>query len=208
MKKSLVLLLCLGFCLVGSACSGDGENERNAFTALKAEETLRVGGSDIFKNIETTEEHASYLTYTESIAYSLVRSYYYNSVNYVEYNGYYYYWSVNEVKQERLLGNKTVKTSVDYSYLVYTENQNIAVQTVRTVETSYDYEGGVIEIDLESEVELNGYFTSIGDMQEKCPELAKGIDLSIKRKYFVDVVTPIRKEYSTKTYTDTFYYFE
>ena len=90
----------------------------------------------------------------------------------------------------------------------YGEKNNINVRLTRTTETTYDYEGGFISKDFDYTVDVGYYFDSWSELRMLCPDLAKHINTTGTKKYYVDVTTPTSVSYNTDSFTETYYYFE
>ena len=219
MKKLLLLSLSvlLVFTLISCNTSGVSDPERetnpseiNRYIPLDNDVTLYVGSNKTYTNYEVESITPEYLNQLVSVTYTLRRSSYANGydIPYVEYENYYYYWNTENTHEEILLGSKTVKTTCRYEYMPFGEANNINIRTIRTTETTYDYEGGFVTKDFDYTVDVGYYFDSWEDLQEKCPDLAKQINTSGSKKYYVDVTSPNTVTYDTYTATDTYYYFE
>ncbi len=206
MKKILSIIACavMLFCLV--SCNGGALKE---YVELKNDETLVVDGEK-YVNRTSTVTTPQYLSYLKDVKYVLRRSLSaYSGYDYVEFGGYYYYWVAEEIKDQEKLGDMTVKTDVTYDYLTYgEENVNVNVRQKVKTEVSYSYQGGFVEKAFTYSIVLNGYFESVEKATELCPDLMTKIDTTGTKKYYVDVVTPERVDYSTDSYTDTYFYFE
>jgi hypothetical protein len=205
MKKtiSIILFVAMLFCFV--SCSA---GPVKGYTDLKNNETLVVAGNKYF-NSESSETKPQYLTYTKQVIYTLNRSSYASSNDAVQYNSYYYYWTKETVTEQEKLGELTIKTKITYDYLTYgEENVNVNVRKAVSKEYDYSYDGGFVEKQFSHKENLRGYFTSLEKLEELCPELLEKIDTSGKAQYYVDVVTPEEVTYETRTYTDTYFYFE
>jgi hypothetical protein len=200
--------------LACTSCKGmkDETNatEINHFTPLGNDMTLYVGANGVFTNYEIENKTEEYLSYLSSVTYTLRRSSYRYSeeIPYVEYDGYYYYWETDNIYEEIMLGEKTVKNTYEYAYMPYGEKNNINVRLTRTTETTYDYEGGFISKDFDYTVDVGYYFDSWNELRMLCPELAKRINTTGTKKYYVDVTTPTSISYNTESFTETYYYFE
>ena len=207
MKKllliSLVIVMLLGLVSCGN------QSSKNKFISLKDNEVLKIGQvTKPFMNYENETVTDKYVTYTNSVTYTLKRTSIYNSVtNSVEYNGYSYYWTTETTTQEKKLGKQTVTTVYSYQYLPYGENEEILVKSTVYTHTAFDYDGGWLEFSREAKIELSNYFTSFDDLEEKCPDLAKLIDTSKTQKVFVDIVVPDVTT-SQENYYSTYYYIE
>lgn len=204
MKKLLALLLVILSAFFITACNKDNANE---FTDLKQNETLYVG-DNTFVNVVNEVTTKEYLTYVANYEYVLRRSSYSNSDS-IYINNYYYYWSITETTDEAYLGEKTTKSTITHSYLTYGENEcDIAVKTIYTTSVDYDYDGGMQEKDFAYSVNLNGYFASLDELKTASTELASKINVSGKKKYYVDTTTPELKDVNVENYTSTYYYVE
>ena len=171
MKKLLTLFLVaiLAFCLV--ACNDSTPTSKNQFISLKDNEVLVVGNSaGRFMNYESSTEEVKTLTHTLSVEYTLNRSSYSYSEDYVYYDGYYYHWSTSSKTETETLGTATTKTVYSRSYLPYGENENILVRTTVYTNTTYSYKGGWVNKDVTVDTDLRGYFSSLSDLEEKCPD--------------------------------------
>ncbi len=217
MKRILILTLAALMLLTCTACNAakDTEDETtaaeiNRFTAMENDVTLYVGANAVFTNYEIENKTEQYLTYLISVTYTLRRTSYNFSeeIPSVEYDGYYYYWETDDVYEEILLGERTVKNTYEYAYMPYGDKNNISVRMIRTTETTYDYEGGFISKDFDYTVDVGHYFDSWSELRMLCPELAKLVNTTGTKKYYVDVTTPTTTSYNTESFTDTYYYFE
>ncbi len=216
MKKFFMLLLGLISCLCLLGC--DKENgdanlvERGAreFTELGKNQTLVVGRNKYINTTDTTVEE-KVLEYVSEQKYVLKRqssNYSLPSNDYVMYLGAYYYWTVDSVIEEEILGDETTTKTITYSYIEFAEkDENILVK--KTVETSktYSYASAYITKPIKLEFELNGYFDSLSHLEEECPDLLKGINMNSTKKYYVDASSPTIKTFEYSQYTDTYYYF-
>lgn len=212
MKRMLALALIAVMALSFVACNMGGSVDGiNHYIPLEHEQTLNVGGQNVYVNNERETVTEEYLTYLVSATYSLRRTSLILDSNtpYVSYEGDYYYWVSDFVYDEELLGEKKVVTSNTYEYLPYGEaHSHISVRQTQKVETTYDYEGGFVTKPFEYTVQLSYDFNSFTDLEEKCPELARLIDTTGSKKYYVDVTTPTTVKYNTSSYTDTYFYLE
>lgn len=214
MKRILILTLTALMLLACTSCTGmkDETNvtEINRFIPLENDLTLYVGANGVFTNYEIENKTEEYLTYLSSVTYTLRRSSYSygEDIPFVEYEGYYYYWETDNIYEEIMLGEKTVKNTYEYAYMPYGEKNNINVRLTRTTETTYDYEGGFISKDFDYTVDVGYYFDSWNELRMLCPELAKRINTTGTKKYYVDVTTPTSISYNTESFTETYYYFE
>ncbi len=202
MKKFVALILGVLSCFVFFACSSD-----YTFVALNDNQTLVVGNSKYYNTTEEVTTTDSY-TYIVETTFTLRRSSY-RYDDYVEYNGYYYYWDTEDVTATATLGKSTLKNTTKYYYLTYgADKENIRVKKVTETSKSYDYQGGFRTHNRTINYNLNGYFDSISNLEIVCPELLAKIDNVETKKYYVDTTTPNR--ISTNYYggSDTYYYFE
>jgi hypothetical protein len=158
-------------------------------------------------NYENETVTDKYVTYTNSVTYTLRRSYSSSATNSVYYNGYYYYWDTQSTSQEKKLGKQTVTTVYSYQYLPYGENEEILVKSTVYTHTAFDYDGGWLDFSREVKTNLSNLFESFDDLEKKCPDLAKLIDTSTTQKIFVDIVVPDVTT-SQETYYSTYYYIE
>jgi len=200
-KNHFVLLAVLTTILAGCSSS-----TYRSYQDLPNNKVLTVGGTKLlnYSDVNTTPVN---LSYTFSVGYTLSR-YLYNpgSGDIVQYNNYYYLWTVSATAEQEELGNKTTSTDYKYAYLVYSENEALSVKTTISTETSYNFNGGWIIKNFDFTTELNGYFASFSALKAAVPELAAKIDVSGTKKYYVDVTTPKTVATSYQQYT-TFYYF-
>lgn len=222
MRKTITILLAALLIISFASCSAiknEGNNatdietssaEINRFISLENDKTLYVGENKSYTNYEIQTVSPVYSTRLISATYTLKRTSYASSYDIpcVEYNGYYFYWITESTNEEILLGNKNVKTTYQYEYMTYGERNNIVIRLTRTTETSYDFDGGFITQDFDYTVELGNYFQSWEILAEECPDLAKQINTTGSKKYYIDVTTPTTVTYDTYTATDTYYYFE
>ena len=205
MKKIIAFLMCV---ILLFACVGCNKGDNVAeLSELSANQVLVVG-SKVFRNyIDEEEEEDVYLEYVSDITYTLKRSSYNNyDESYVLYNGYYYYWSINESKIQSKIGTKKVTNTYKYSYLALgADNQNVLVKTTQKTVLEYSYSGGIIEKPFELYTYLNNYFTSLTDLKEKCIELYNKLDQSPTKKYHVSANDITEITYNVKTYNNYFY---
>ena len=206
MKKIRVLLLCVCSVFAFSACS---DAKTNSFISLKDDQTLFIGSDKMLKNHQDTLVTDKYLTYEKDVTYTLYRSSNFVNNDSVYYQGYYYYWSTNIVREEEYLGKEEVNTIYNVSYLPYGEDdQNLVVKITAKRITSYNYEGGYIEKSRNCVVNLNSYFNSFEDLKTKCNDIAVKIDNSNSKKYYVDVTVPNETEAYQQEFISTYFYIE
>ena len=209
MKKLLVFLLAVAMTLCFASCSSNGgsSSSSNHLIALADNEVLNVGNNS-FMNYEDETETVQTLTVTLSVTYTLNRSYYESYSDAVYYNGYYYYWTIENTTETQTLGKATTKNVYTYSYLPYGENEKVLVKTTTARQTTYDYEGGWVEKPITVDTNLNGYFASFSKLESDCPDLAKTVkEAPTSKKYYVDVTTPDSTT-SSKNFYDTYFYVE
>ena len=205
MKKLLVVLLVLVAIFAFTACG----NDTNSFTELSGNQTIFVGNSNSFTNIHDEYTENQYLEYVAYRKYTLNRSTYDYNGNGVLIGDYYYYWSIQNTYDDLYLGTKTTKTSIEYSYLPYGEEQcNILIKSIQTTSYEFSYESEIIETSFDYSFELNNYFTSFTALKTASSELAALADISSKTKHYVDADEPVTTYRNVQTYTNTFYYFE
>lgn len=203
MKKLLAVLIILATAVMLFSCGGP----TNTFVELKDNQALFVSSSSTpLVNLEDTETENYNLSYVKSVVYTLQRSYY-SSSNGILYDGYYYYWSTSETADTEVLGTKTTKSSVKYSYIPLIESESIVVKTTTTRNTTFSFAGGEITKDVAITYELGGYFTDIEALKTASEDIYNMINHSTTRKYYVDTTLPEYKYSSTSTY-NSFYYFE
>lgn len=207
MKNLIAFILCLVAALGLCSCNSAPTSTENKFIPLEDDQTLCVG-SYIFMNYENKTTSTTYLTFTKKITYRLVSSYYSNGTQSVEYNGRYYYWEKSETTDEEILGNKTVKTTVLYSYLPYTNAENIAVKSTQITSTSFDYAGGFVTKPYDLSIDFSNYFSSAEDLKNALPDLYNQLPAKAEKTYYIDVTVVPTTQTSTQTYTSTYYYFE
>ena len=204
MKKILLILVAVVIALSFTAC---GSANVNTMTDLKKNEVLVVGG-ETFINAETViEEEDMDFRYVTKTVYTLNRTLNPVNSNYVEYNGYYYYWTQENTYNEEILGKSTTTETVTFSYLPILENEKIAVKKKTVYKTSYNYSGGWVDKSREVEFKLGGYFYSYDSIVSSCPALAEKIDAKTTVKYYIDVTTPDYVDYEYDEY-NSYYYFE
>ncbi len=210
MKKRIITiaLLCLllpcAFLL--SACGGDNFV---TFTELAKDQTLNIGLDTKFKNVQDVSVDKYYIEYRKSVNVNLYRtSYQQSGGDYIEYNGYYYYWTTDSVVTDYLeLGDATTKTTVTYSYLVFGKDKtDITVKTTMKQEVSYSFAAGEYQTNCSISYDLNNYFSSIDDLKTKTPALADKIPANEINKHYVK--TPrTTYSYNSQTFKDTYFYF-
>ncbi len=206
-KRWTALVLGVLCCGAVAACEKEAEETGNSFTELKSGQTLVVGGEK-YLNIVDEETEKDYLTYVSCVTYTLIKTTY-GFENCVEYKGSYYYWKVEEIKDEHYLGISTNKYTIQYSYLEYGEKEeNIAIKRKLIEEKTVSYKGGWISLDRKVEIELNGYFVDVSALKVLSSELYEQIDNSTENKYYVDVTTPSKVTIDYENYPNTYYYFE
>ena len=209
MKKIAVLLLATIMLMSLISCGADDPVPNNTFISLSNDEILYIGqNSGRFMNYEDENVTIDKLNYVYAEEYTLWRSYSPSSYyDYVEYEGYYYYWNKYTTNENVELGERTTTTNYSYSYLPYLENEGVDIKVTAKTTVSFDYEGGWIEKDVTVDIDLNGYFESFEALKTACPELAKKIDTTTTRKYYVDVTIPdnIATEHN---FYDKYYYIE
>ena len=208
MKKILLLALAAIMILSLVACGSKEMKTKNKFTALGDGEVLTIGESGAqFVNREKESVTIQTLSYTQSVTYTLRRSYYSSSQDEVLYNSYYYSWTTNTQTETQELGKKTTKTIYTYEYLPYKEDESVAVKTNILTKVSFDYDGGWIEKPVEVTINLSGYFESFNTLKSACPQLAELIDTKPTQKYYVDVTIPDSIT-SSETFYNSYYYIE
>jgi hypothetical protein len=209
MKKIAVLLLATIMLMSLISCGADGPIPNNTFISLSNDEILYIGqNGGHFMNYEDKNVTIDKLNYVYAEEYTLWRNYSPSSYyDYVEYEGYYYYWSKQTTNETVELGERTMTTIFSYSYLPYLENEGVDVKVTAKTTVSFDYEGGWIEKDTAVDINLNGYFESFEALKTACPELAKKINTTTTRKYYVDVTIPDNIETEHNFY-NTYYYIE
>ena len=213
MKKQLIasiLLVAIIFASFALTACSNTSSGANKFIELKDSEHIKVGSvKQPFMNYESRDESIGTLTYVVSATYTLRRttSSYSLPALYVSYEGYYYYWE-SDVRNDTIeLGTITTTKLTKYSYLPYSENENVIIKKTQTTKTSYDYSGGWIEKPASVTINLSGYFNNFADLREECPALASLIDATENRKYYVDTYTPEQIQ-STEQFYDSYYYIE
>lgn len=203
MKKLLAVLIILATTVMLFSCGGPV----NTFVDLKDNQALVVTSSSTpFVNLEDTDTSDYNLSYVKSVVYTLNRSYY-SSSNGIEYEGYYYYWSTNETTDTEVLGTKTTKSAVKYSYIPLIESESIIVKATQTQSVTFSFTGGEITKDVAITYELGGYFTDIDALKTASEDIYNMINHSTTRKYYVDTTLPEQKYSNTNTY-NSFYYLE
>jgi len=209
MKKRIITiaLLCLLLPCVFmlSACS---EENFATFTDLAKDQTLNIGLDTKLKNVQDTSVDRYYIEHRKSIDVILHRSSYQQNENYVGYNGYYYYWTTDNLITDNLeLGDMTTKTTITYSYLVFGKDKtDITVKTTVKQEVSYSFATGEYETNCSVSYDLNGYFSSIDDLKTKVPTLADKIPANEIDKHYIKV-PKTTYQYDAQTYNDTYFYF-
>lgn len=204
-KRNLILSCLLCGCLVAGCSKNDIEENYRTYQKLSKDMVLDVGGEKFSNTAETidTREHVDYL---KNKIYRLNRDTY-RVTNSVAYNGYYYYWSVENVYESLLLGTKTVTTTKDISYIIYGEEENISVKTKITETTKYSYESTILEKNFSSTFDFNGYFASLDEIKQLCPELLDGVEIQGINIYPVNAKEKTEIFYEDNNYSE-FYYFE
>lgn len=208
MKKivSFLLLVFLSMTLMFTITACD---DKPKFTKLSDNETLRVYNNHLYRNSTTTDTTEEYLTYTSEAVYTLKRtsSDTFLFVDYTYYNGYYYFWETETTTKTMLLGTKTITRSVNYSYLLFGEN-NIAVKEIVKSTATYDYEEKTLTKPRTVTIKLSGYFSSKSVLQSRAPEILDLIDLSESKEYHCYARPSNTVNESIETYRDTYWYFE
>lgn len=213
MKKkilSVILLICVLLpCMFFATACKDKEDKSltTNFCLLQKGQTLNIGSSIKLKNNKDSITEKYYIRYPVSANVVLQRSMYNNGSNYVQHEGYYYFWQTSTTYDNFLVGNKTVETSTIYSYLIYgTDDSNIVVKSSTSVETGYDFSAKQIELPCEINYNLNGFFSSIENLKETVPVLYDKLTVTESNKYYIE--NPRTSySYTENTYKDTYFYF-
>ena len=206
MKKTLLLIVpILAVSLIGCKEKEKPTNDNNTFVELANDETLFVGNNHFFRNtynVDTQEVTSNYIVEHQYILY---RTTYSSGAGSVYYNGYYYYWQVNDVEDTYLFGNRTTTTTTVYSYLKYGQDENIAVKATTTTVTTYDFESGFVSIPKTFYIQLNGYFTSVDNIETNCPDLYYQVDRNPTQRIYKSARETKTVNSNTNTYNTYFY---
>lgn len=216
MKRILAIVLVIASLLGLSAC-GDTSNDAltNKFIVLGAGETLNIGTTMSVTNsvTETTEEY--YLDYVSAVTYTLHREYwssYYGTVpegyyRESETSNYYLYWEKDVITSSAYMGNVTQKKECTYQYIPYAQSESIAVKRIVATSYSYDFAGGFIEKEILYNIDLNGYYESMEELERLHPDFAKmAYTGNTSDRYYVDTTIPKEIVVSEQSYSNTYYY--
>lgn len=181
-------------------------NKGNTFTELSNGKTLFVGENKMYKNTYVEETNESRVAYEAYAVYNLYRSSYQSSANSVYYNGYYYYWNKSTSTNDYLvLGDVTTKTNIKYSYMSYAKDEKIVVRTQTTVTIEYSYKSGFHDVTRTVDVNLNGYFSSLYQLQNDCSDLYAMEDFSTTKKIYSSAVKRTTTNSTYETFNTYFY---
>lgn len=225
MKKLVAILLgVLSLCCL-FGCK-DKKAEINKFTNLENNKTLFVADPALpapvrsLANVETSTTEKEYLTVLKSIKYVLHNDGFEGLPNAVKVGEKWYYWTETDVVTDEVeLGERTDKTTIQYSYMTYGEDkENIAVKTTITEKTTLAYKdayknGGLVAINFSVEFDFTNAseFANFAAVQTASAELAGKIDADGSMSYYIDVTVPEYVDTSISNYLSVngcYYYFE
>ena len=212
-KKFLSLILCTCFLIPCAFFMGGCKKEEDSlkrFTELGNNDMLCVEDQYYYTNYQESTTEAYELTYTAFITLTLQRDlnkpYNYNSVYY---NNYYYYWVPTTQQNTITLGNITTFTIHTHSYLIYNEDKDIVVKSTTMTTEVADFETNtIVEKTPVVAHKLNSWFTSFEALSALASDLAAiARSYETPSKHFVPSLNGPEYNYTTRTFTDTYYYF-
>ena len=204
MDKRIFFIPLLAICLTG--CNQNDAAKGNSFIELKDNEVLYIGNGNYYRNSVVEDLTETSIYYNIQTDYVLHRSSF-NTSGSVYYNGYYYYWTSTSFDDTYIVGYKKTTITTIYSYLKYGQQENIVVRTKTKREVTYDYYSGMHTFRRDWSANLNGYFDTIIDMRDLCPDLYLLINTSDYQKIYVSATET--KTYSSSNYTyNTYFYIE